>query len=105
MSDKIIQLNEGCADKKLDYSEKEKEKALGLYDKTKSITEVIRRLGYPSRQAMYTWIANRNKPWRKRKSIRGINTAEHPRHPSAELKLSVMSSIFRKIETDKTEII
>ena len=68
------------------YTEKEKEKALGLYDKTKSITEVIRRLGYPSRQAMYTWIANRNKPWRKRKSFRGINTAEHPRHPSAELR-------------------
>ena len=55
------------------YTEKEKEKALGLYDKTKSITEVIRRLGYPSRQAMYTWIANRNKPWRKRKSFRGIS--------------------------------
>ena len=28
------------------YTEKEKEKALGLYDKTKSITEAIRRLGY-----------------------------------------------------------
>ena len=76
------------------YTEKEKEKALGLYDKTKSITEVIRRLGYPSRQAMYTWIANRNKPCIKRKSFRGINTAEHPRHPSAELKLSAIKACF-----------
>ena len=78
------------------YTEKEKEKALGLYDKTKSITEVIRRLGYPSGQAMYTWIANRNKPWRKRKSFRGINTAGHPRHPSAELKLSAIKACFEE---------
>ena len=85
MSDKIIQLNEGCADIKLDYTEKEKEKALGLYNKTTSITEVIRRSGYPSRLAMYTWVASRNKPWSKRKSFRRINTVEHPRHPSAEL--------------------
>ena len=78
------------------YTEKEKEKALGLYDKTKSITEVIRRLGYPSRQAMYTWIANRNKPKGKRKSFQGINTAEHPRHPSAELKLSAIKACFEE---------
>ena len=78
------------------YTEKEKEKALGLYNKTKSITEVIRRLGYPSRQAMYTWIANRNKPCIKRKSFQGINTAGHPRHPSAELKLSAIKACFEE---------
>ena len=39
------------------YTEKENGKALGLYDKTKSIAVVIRRLGYPSRQAMYCYVA------------------------------------------------
>lgn len=44
------------------YTSAEKEKALELFDKTKSIAKEIRKLGYPSKQTMYTWIANRNKP-------------------------------------------
>lgn len=43
------------------YTEKEKANALTPYDKTKSIAEGIRRLGYPSRQATYTRITNRKK--------------------------------------------
>ena len=42
------------------YTREQKEKALAIYDTTQSITEVIRRLGYPSKQALYTWIANRD---------------------------------------------
>ena len=76
------------------YTSAEKEKALELFDKTKSIAKVIRKLGYPSKQTMYTWIANRNKPWRVPNGFRGINTAEHPRHPSAELKLSAIKACF-----------
>lgn len=45
---------------------------------------------------MYTWIANRNEPKNKRKSFQGINTAEHPRHPSAELKLSAIKACFEE---------
>ena len=45
------------------YTREQKEKALAMYDATQSIAEVIRRLGYPSKQALYTWIANREKPW------------------------------------------
>lgn len=76
------------------YTSEQKKKALELFDKTKSIAEVIRQLGYPSKQAMYTWIANRNKPWRAPNGFRGINTAEHPRHPSAELKFSAIKACF-----------
>ena len=47
------------------YTREHKEKALAMYDATQSIAEVIRRLGYPSKQALYTWIANRDKPWQK----------------------------------------
>ena len=42
------------------YTREQKEKALAIYDTTQSITEVIRRLGYPSKQALYPWIANRD---------------------------------------------
>lgn len=35
------------------YTREQKEKALTMYDATQSITEVIRRLGYPSIQALH----------------------------------------------------
>ena len=47
------------------YTWEQKEKALAMYDATQSTAEVIRRLGYPSKQALYAWIANRDKPWQK----------------------------------------
>ena len=68
------------------YTGEQKEKALAMYDATQSTAEVIRRLGYPSKQALYTWIANRDKPWQKPNGFRGVNTADHPRHPSVNLK-------------------
>jgi putative transposase len=45
---------------KMSFTEEEKKKALQLYDETGSIAMVIHKLGYPSRQNMYTWIKNRN---------------------------------------------
>lgn len=53
------------------YTGEQKEKALAMYDATQSIAEVIRQLGYPSKQALYTWIANRDKPWQKPNGFRG----------------------------------
>lgn len=76
------------------YTKEQKEKALAIYDVTQSIAEVIRRLGYPSKQALYTWIANRDKPWQKPSGFRGVNTAEHPRHPSVDLKISAIKACF-----------
>ena len=76
------------------YAREQKEKALAMYDATQSIAEVIRRLGYPSKQALYTWIANRDKPWQKPNGFRGVNTAEHPQHPSVNLKFSAIRACF-----------
>ena len=78
------------------YTREQKEKALAMYDATQSIAEVIRRLGYPSKQALYTWIANRDKPWQKPNGFRGVNTAEHPRHPSVNLKFSAIRVCFEE---------
>ena len=95
----------GPADKILDrerrkegimYTREQKEKALAMYDATQSIAEVIRRLGYPSKQALYTWIANRDKPWKKPNGFRGVNTAEYPRHPSVNLKISAIRACFEE---------
>lgn len=44
----------------MSYTQQEKETALKLYDETESIAAVINKLGYPSRQNMYTWLKNRN---------------------------------------------
>lgn len=78
------------------YTREQKEKALAMYDATQSIAEVIRRLGYPSKQALYTWIANRDKPWQKPNGFRGVNTAEYPRHPSVNLKISAIRACFEE---------
>ena len=43
---------------------------------------------------MYKWIANRYKPQNEPKRSRGLNTAEHPQHPSAELKYFAIKSCF-----------
>ena len=53
-------------------------------------------MGYPSKQALYTWIANRDKPWQKPNGFRGVNTAEHPRHPSVNLKISAIRACFEE---------
>lgn len=52
----------------MSFSEEEKSKALQLYDETGSISKVIQKLGYPSRQNIYTWIKNRYIERKRRKS-------------------------------------
>ena len=78
------------------YTREQKEKALAMNDATQSIAEVIRRLGYPSKQVLYILIANRDKPWQKPNGFRGVNTAEHPRHPSVNLKFSAIRACFKE---------
>ena len=45
---------------------------------------------------MYTWIANRDKPWQKPTGFRGVNTAEYPGHPSVNLKISAIRTCFEE---------
>lgn len=69
-------------------------RALQMYEQTKSVTETIRILGYPGRETLYKWIKDQNQPRKKKSTYRGINTPNHPRHPSVELKLEVLHRCF-----------
>jgi hypothetical protein len=72
------------ADEKLDHlwapkgaksvSKDEVEKALEVYHKCKSVTEVVRLWGYPSRQALYGWIQEEGRPPKEKSRYRGNNT-------------------------------
>jgi len=44
---------------------------------------------------MYTWMANRDMPWQKPNGFRGVNTAEHPWHPSVNLKISASGLVLK----------
>lgn len=74
----------------------EKQQALSLYDETGSIAKVINKLGYPTRQNMYTWIKNRNIEKKKKVSVDYSDTPAHRRHPSLDLKLSIIHRCFEE---------
>jgi len=76
------------------FSATQKKQALDLYDQFKSITKVILLLGYPSRQALYQWIALRDEPPKQKSAYLGKNTPDHPRHPSIEIKLTTLHRCF-----------
>ena len=77
------------------YSKEQRESALQLYDECRSVTKVIQKLGYPSRQGMYKWIKERTKsPKEKASRKRLTNAKEHPLHPSAETKLTILERCF-----------
>ena len=84
------------------YTEQEKQQALALYDETGSISKVINKLGYPTRQNMYTWIKNRNIEIKEKASVDYSDTPEHRRHPSLELKLSIIRRCFETGEDIKS---
>ena len=81
----------------MSFSEEEKNEALQLYDETGSISKVIQRLGYPSRQNMYTWIKNRNIE-RERRESDCTDSPDHRRHPSLETKLEIIHRCFEEGE-------
>ena len=84
----------------MSFSEEEKKKALQLYDETGSISKVIQKLGYPSRQNMYTWIRNRYIE-RKRRKIDYTDSPDLRRHPSLETKLEILHRCFEEGEEIK----
>ena len=81
----------------MSFTEEEKKKALQLYDETGSIAKVIHKLGYPSRQNMYTWIKNRDIE-QKRKKYDATDSSGHRRHPSLEIKLEILHRCFEEGE-------
>ena len=77
------------------YSKYQRKKALQLYDQCKSISKVIRKLGYPTRQRLYDWIFERDSPPGNKTPRRKYNnTPDHPRHPSLNLKLETIHRCF-----------
>ena len=85
----------------MSFTEEEKNRALQLYDETKSIAKVIHTLGYPSRQNMYTWIKNRNIE-KKRKECDFTDSPGYRRHPPLETKLEILQRCFEGGEDIKS---
>ena len=83
------------------YSEEQRVKALRMYHRIGSVTDTVRRLGYPSREQLHNWIRNEGKPRGKRKKPNCKNTIEHPRNPPAEFKLEVLRRCFEKGDSVK----
>lgn len=83
------------------FTQEEKIIALQLYDELGSISKVIHKLGYPSRQNMYTWIKNRDID-KKRKKYDCTDSPDHRRHPSLETKLEILHRCFEIGESIKS---
>ena len=62
------------------YSKQQKEAALKLYKQSKSVSETVRILGYPTRKQLYNWVYEEKHPPKKRKKLTAVgNPPYHPR--------------------------
>ena len=84
------------------YSQDKINVALKVYHQCGSVTTTIRVLGYPTRRALYTWIANEGAAKPERKPLKLMNTAEHPRNPSVEVKMNAIHRCFELGESIKS---
>lgn len=84
------------------YSQDKINIALQVYHQCGSVTETIRVLGYPTRGALYTWIGNEGTTKSPRKKSNHVNTAEHPRNPSLEVKMDALHRCFKLGESIKS---
>ena len=71
------------------YSQDKIDVALKIYHQCGSVTTTIRVLGYPTRRALYTWIANEGSVKPERKPLKLVKMAEHPRNPPVEVKIEL----------------
>jgi len=76
------------------YTSQQVVAALEKYDETKSVTTTVRLLGYPAKSCLYRWITLQNKLPEVSLKFRGINTPEHPKHPSVKQKHSILDRCF-----------
>ena len=51
------------------YSKEQRAKALCIYHRIGSFTDMVRQLGYPSREHLYTWIRNEGKTKEKQNKL------------------------------------
>lgn len=84
------------------YSQDKINVALKVYHQCGSVTSTIRVLGYPTRRALYTWIASEGAARPARKPLKLTNTAEHPRNPPVEVKMNAIHRCFELGESIKS---
>ena len=84
------------------YSQDKISIALKVYHQCASVSAAIRILGYPTRRGLYTWIANEVVTKPERKSLKLINTVEHPQNPSVEVKMNAIQRCFELGESVKS---
>ena len=84
------------------FTKEQKRRALTLYHVCGSIGETVRKLGYPSRRMLYHWIKNDGKERPGKRTYRNINTPEHPRNPSTEVKIQAIHRCFECGESIKS---
>lgn len=65
------------------------------------MAKTIRVLGYPTRRALYTWIKDEGSQKPPRKDLCNINTRNHLRNPSLEVKTNAIHRCFELGESIK----
>ena len=85
------------------YTKEKKEKALKVYEEVRSVSKVIQKLGYPTREGFYKWLREWKNGSEKVKAARRRinNRPEHPLHPSPELKMETIRRCFELGENVK----
>lgn len=58
-------------------------------------------LDYPTGHELYTWIANEGISKPERKPLKLVNTADHLRNPSVEMKMNAIHRCFQFGESVK----
>lgn len=84
------------------YTQEEIQAALKEYKLCGSVTETIRRLGYPKRKTLYMWLHDEGKEKRPRKKRVYTNTVDHPRNPPVSVKLDALRRCFESGEEVKS---
>ena len=84
------------------FSKEQIERALALYHECGSIGKTVQELGYPTRRSLYHWIEKEGKERPPRKPYKNVNTPDHPRNPSIEVKIQVIRRCFEDGESIKS---
>ena len=84
------------------YTQEQVQAALEEYKKCGSVTETVRRLGYPKRKTFYTWLHREGKEKQTRGKRKYVNTAGHPRNPPVSVKLDALHRCFESGEEVKS---
>jgi len=84
------------------YSKEKIAATLKIYHQCGSVTTTVRILGYPTKRAFYTWIANDGVSKPEHKSFKLINSLEHPHNPLIEVKTDAIHRCFEQGKSIKS---